>query len=116
MKFLIVDDSNLTHGVLDNYIKRSYDAELVEAKTGEQAMEKFIEEQPDICFIDIVLPGMDGVKVIRKIIGIDPNAKIIAISSDQENEQPAINAGARIFLKKPLATHVVLGAIEKLKN
>ena len=117
MKVMIVDDSDLMRKVLKNYMsKKDETIEIVKAADGKEAINMFKEENPDLTFMDMVMPNMTGVEVIKEIIKINPNAKIIAVSSEIEYEQPSIEAGAKTFLKKPLASQIVYDAVDKVLN
>ena len=66
MKLLIVDDSKLNRIMAINYINNSaLDLEIVEAETGESAIEAVESQDIDIILLDIVMPGMDGVAVLK---------------------------------------------------
>ena len=77
-----------------------------EAANGQEAIEKFKAEKPDIVFLDIVMPQKDGISAVSEICRIDPNAYIIIVSSvgTQTQLRNAIEAGARDFIQKPLNT------------
>lgn len=66
MKLLIVDDSKLNRIMAINYIQSSsLDLEIIEAETGEEAIEAVESQEIDIILLDIVMPGMDGVGVLK---------------------------------------------------
>ena len=65
---------------------------------------KIKAENPDVCFLDIVMPVMDGVSAVKEIIGANKQALIIIVSSvgTQSMLKAAIDAGAKDFIQKPI--------------
>ncbi|MBP5164669.1 MAG: response regulator [Lachnospiraceae bacterium] len=104
-KILVGDDSILARKQLIDTIKGcSEGASFVEAKNGQEAVELFKSENPDVCFLDIVMPVMDGVSAVKEIIGANKQALIIIVSSvgTQSMLKAAIDAGAKDFIQKPI--------------
>jgi two-component system response regulator AtoC len=99
---LIVDDEALTLRT----ISRALEAEGYEiflAQSGEQALEIAAKEQPDIALLDVVLPGIDGVEVLRQLKGRDPSIVVVMMSAYRvvERAVEAIKLGAYDYLIKP---------------
>ena len=114
-KILVGDDSILARKQLIDLIKGSSDgASFVEAKNGQEAVELFKSESPDICFLDIVMPVMDGVGAVKEIIDVDKQAVIIIVSSvgTQSMLKAAIDAGAKDFIQKPIEKEQVEHVLE----
>ena len=105
-KILIGDDSILARKQLKDVLTTFGGKHFVEAANGQEAIEKFKAEKPDIVFLDIVMPQKDGISAVSEICRIDPNAYIIIVSSvgTQTQLRNAIEAGARDFIQKPLNT------------
>ena len=78
---------------------------ISEATDGEQAVEMFKKERPDLVLMDIVMPKMTGVEALKAILAEDPKARVVMASSvgTQENLKEAITAGAFDFLQKPIS-------------
>jgi diguanylate cyclase (GGDEF)-like protein len=113
MKILIVEDSRANLLVVTEYIQR-IGATAVQAATGNQAIEVFQAEHPDIVLLDIILPDMDGFAVARQLRGLEENGgwtPIIFLSSLDKDEdiERGIAAGGDDYLAKPVS-EVVLGA------
>lgn len=109
-KILIADDSILARKQLSDLIKTYGDgADFIMAQNGEEAIEKFKAEKPDIVFLDIVMPVKDGIEAVKGIIAEDKNAQIIIVSSvgTQAQLKAALEAGARDFIQKPLTKEQV---------
>ena len=66
--FLIVDDENPARNKLHRFIEKSYsDAKIEDAENGIEAVKKIRENKPDVVFLDIQMPAMNGFEVIREI-------------------------------------------------
>jgi two-component system, chemotaxis family, chemotaxis protein CheY len=106
LKVLIGDDSILARKQLGDFIKTvSPDTEIDEAADGEEAVKKYREFHPDITFLDIVMPKMDGISAVRQIMEYDEDADIVIVSSlgTQSQLKAAIEAGAEDFVQKPFS-------------
>jgi UDP-3-O-acyl N-acetylglucosamine deacetylase len=80
------------------------------AASGEEGLEKFKNIKPDATFLDIWLPGIDGLETMRKILEIDPGQIIIMISGHGNitTAVRAVKEGAYDFLEKPLSLEKVM--------
>jgi two-component system chemotaxis response regulator CheY len=89
-----------------------------EADTGVKAVEKFMELRPDLVTMDIIMPEMNGIDAVRKIVEFDQQAKVVMCSAlgQQALVQEAITAGARDFLIKPFNAARVVEVIAKVFN
>ncbi|HHO47512.1 MAG TPA: response regulator [Desulfobacteraceae bacterium] len=61
--------------------------EVIAAYSGEEALEKFNQEPPDLVILDINMPGMNGIEVLRRMKEINPNLPVILSSAYQEYKQ-----------------------------
>ena len=116
-KILVGDDSILARKQLIDTIKGcSEGATFVEAKNGQEAVELFKSESPDLCFLDIVMPVKDGVTATSEIMEINPASKIIIVSSvgTQTHIKEAIKAGAKDFIQKPLDEELLKQVLENI--
>ncbi len=105
LKILVGDDSILARKQLKDVIaKYTEEPTFIDASNGQEAIDKFLENKPDIVFLDIVMPVKDGISAVSEIIAKDPSAKIIIVSSvgTQAQLKAAIEAGARDFVQKPI--------------
>lgn len=95
---------------LSNTLKSIIDCDVLEAKNGDEAINRFNEETPDLVFMDIMMPVKDGLEAVAEIMSQHPTAKIIMLSSvgTKGNLQKALKFGAIDFVQKPIE-------IEKLK-
>ena len=103
-KILIGDDSILARKQLKDIIAQDGGTTFVEAANGQEAIDKFKSDKPDIVFLDIVMPVKDGIAAVKEIRESDPKAVIIIVSSvgTQAQLKNAIEAGAKDFIQKPL--------------
>ena len=103
-KILIGDDSILARKQLKDIIAQYGGTTFVEAAIGQEAIDKFKSDKPDIVFLDIVMPVKDGIAAVKEIRESDPKAVIIIVSSvgTQAQLKNAIEAGAKDFIQKPL--------------
>ena len=114
-KVLICDDSILALKQLKDIISTLGNPTFIEASDGQDAIDKYKANKPDMVFLDIVMPKKDGNIVISEIIEYDPNATIIIASSvgTQSQLKCALQAGAKDFVQKPLDKQLIIDVIEK---
>lgn len=103
-KILISDDSILARKQLKDIIIKLGSPFFIETSNGQDAVDRYKIEHPDLVFLDIVMPIKDGNAAIREIREFDPKADIIVVSSvgTQGQLKAAIEAGAKDFIQKPL--------------
>ena len=103
-KILISDDSILARKQLKDAILKMGTPTFIETSNGQDAIDSYKREQPDLVFLDIVMPVKDGNAAICEIKEYDSNAEIIIVSSvgTQAQLKAAISAGAKDFVQKPL--------------
>ncbi len=115
MRFLIVDDSSRARqslrALLDIYAE---DAEVQEAENGLEALLCIDESSPSVVFMDIMMPGLDGIKTTQLIKQYVPHVKIIALSIACDYESEAIAAGADEFVCKGDPPSVLLQVLARV--
>ena len=109
----IVEDDRFTATYTTGILNKDYD--VLHSRTGEQAVMDYIENAPDIVFLDIHLPGLDGLETLQAIRKADPQAHVIMVSVDtvKENIVMADERGAASFLKKPFSKDRLVAIVEK---
>jgi two-component system chemotaxis response regulator CheY len=115
MKILIIDDApEMLRAFRD--ILEAHGCEVQAAENGEEGLARYAEIKPDIVLMDILMPKLDGISATKKILDIDPFAKIIVISavgkSGLDNE--CLLAGAKKFIIKPFKIKELLSSIDSL--
>jgi NarL family two-component system response regulator LiaR len=114
IRVMIVDDHSVVRSGLSAFLMVVNDLELVgEASSGEEALTKAHELQPDVILMDLKMPGMGGVAAIRALRHEEPKIKIIALTSyiDDGLVQGALQAGANGYLMKNVQADELANAI-----
>jgi len=116
-KILIVDDEEIIVKLLSMSL-RSDGYETVTAFSGEQGLEVFESESPDIVVTDIKMPGMDGLELLKKIKEIDPDKEVIIVTGhgDIDSTIAALQLGASDFINKPVRDEALAIALERAKT
>lgn len=99
---LVVDDEALTVRTVSRGL-REEGFDVFTASSGEEALKVFHEEKPDLTLLDIVLPGIDGVEVLRQIKGASPASIVVMMSAYHmvDRAVEAMKLGAYDYLVKP---------------
>ncbi len=117
MKIMLVDDSMFARrkirSVLAEAMQEPWD--VVEADSGETAVEMYAREQPDICFLDYLLPGINGEEVFSRIRSQVPRDAVVVILTS--NAQKTIRdrllaAGADMFFEKVINREKIVEVLE----
>lgn len=103
-KILIIDDSPIARKMLKSCLPKDRGYELCEAKDGEEGIQKFQEFAPDLTFMDLTMPKLDGYQAIDAIRKLDKHAIIVAATADIQRESMSrvIEAGVFSVLRKPM--------------
>lgn len=105
MKYLVTDDSKLARLSLIKSLKVHVgDAEILQATNGAEAVEIVKSEKPDIVFLDLTMPVMDGYEALPLMIDNHPKIKIIVVSADvqEQAKTKVISLGAQLHVQKPI--------------
>ncbi len=115
---LIVDDSPIARQILKKCLPKESTLSIIEAGDGQEALEKFRQYRPEITFMDMTMPVMDGFQAIAEIKQIDPQAIIIAATADvqQKAKQRIAELGALMHLPKPVTPKGVRDALAKAEQ
>jgi two-component system chemotaxis response regulator CheY len=117
LKILICDDSMLVRKKLKEVLKDCGYENILEANDGQTAINVYKENSPDLVFMDIIMPGKNGIEAVKEIIEFDKNAKIVMASSagTKEHVKQAIKAGAFEFVQKPWEMEEINKILHKQK-
>lgn len=114
---LVADDQDLVRVGLAMILDAQPGISVVgEAATGDQAVELARRLRPDVCLVDIRMPGLDGIEVTRRLAGpdvADPLAVVVITTFDlDEYVHEALRAGARGFLLKDAGPDLLVQAVQ----
>ncbi len=114
-KILVVDDSALVRMKCAKLLSGN-GYEVIEAKNGLEAVERYKECKPDGVLLDIIMPEMHGLTALHEIRKIDPVAKVAMMTAmGQRNTViEALQGGARDFVVKPFREGRVLDTVRKM--
>lgn len=116
-KVLIADDAPFIREILITFLEsRSDISEVKEAENGEEAVAFFKSFEPDIIFMDIVMPKLSGIEATKQIREINKNTPIIGLSTLDQGDviNRLLAAGANIFIKKPFQLEELTKALDGL--
>ena len=110
-KVMIIEDDRFTASYAANILSRDYDLSI--CRTGEEGVIAYIEHAPDIVFLDIHLPGLNGHDTLKAIRAVDPKAFVVMLSVDTAKSSivEATQTGAHSFLKKPFSKERLLNTV-----
>lgn len=115
-KVLVLEDESSIRGFIVINLRRA-GYEVVEAETGEEALQK-LHEHPDtrVCLLDIMLPGIDGFEVCRRIRMANPQIGIIMLSarSQEMDKVTGLMTGADDYVTKPFSPAELTARVDAL--
>lgn len=116
-KILIVDDSPVARKMLKNSIPKDKGYEIFEATNGQEGVTKYQELKPDLVFMDLTMPVLDGYKATAKIMELDKDAIVIVTTADIQPKSISnvMELGAFTLLKKPAKAESIIDAIDKVE-
>jgi two-component system chemotaxis response regulator CheY len=114
-RILVVDDAAFMRMMIRDILTKNNFEVAGEATNGEEAVSKYIELKPDLVTLDITMPGMDGVTVLKKIRQHDPYARVVMCSAmgQQAMVVEAIQNGAKDFINKPFHPQKVVEILRR---
>jgi len=106
MKTLVVDDSRLARSAVIKTLNKELgnENEIYQAENGEVALSLYKKENPDIVFLDLTMPVMDGFEALKKIRAHDEKALIVVVSADVQEHavSQVMSDGAIMHVQKPI--------------
>lgn len=111
---LVVDDHALVRTGVVNIIEQEAGLRVVaEAADGAEAVRAFERHRPDVTLLDLRMPVMEGVEAVRQIREIDPNAKVIILTTYDTDEDisRALKAGAKAYVLKDVTAEGLISCI-----
>ncbi|AFZ37663.1 multi-sensor hybrid histidine kinase [Stanieria cyanosphaera PCC 7437] len=116
-KILIVDDRWENRSVVMNLLE-PLGFEVLEAENGQDGLDKFAQNQPDLIITDISMPILDGYEMLSQIRSSPQGQDVVVIVSSasvfESDRQKSLNAGANDFLPKPIQAENLLTSLQNL--
>ena len=111
---LVVDDHALFRTGVANIINQEPDLRVVaEAGNGVEAVAAFEQHHPDVTLLDLRMPVMDGVEVVRRIRQREPHARVVVLTTYDTDDEiaRALKAGAKAYVLKDIAAEDLVACI-----
>lgn len=117
-KILIVDDSPISIKIIKSCIPSDQGYELFDASNGQLAVEQYKQHQPDLTFMDLTMPVMNGFEALEEILKFDQKALVIILTADVQIKAvaKAHDLGAFTVVKKPPAKESIAAAIKEAED
>lgn len=113
-KVLLVDDEReFVHTLSERLLMRDMGSAV--AYDGESALKLIKEDEPEVIIVDLKMPGVDGIEVLRKVKATRPEIEVIIVTGHghEEDRQLCMDLGAFAYLQKPLDINVLSETIQK---
>ena len=113
-RVLLVDDHALLRTGVANIINQEPDLRVVaEAGNGVEALAAYEQHRPDVTLLDLRMPVMEGVEVVRRIRSQDPAARVIVLTTYDTDDEiaQALKAGAKAYVLKDIAAAELVSCI-----
>ena len=116
-KILVVDDEDAILELVDATLREGAQYEILLARDGEEALRIAREEKPDILFLDVLMPGLDGYQLCRvlKEAADTVHIKVIMLTAlgQESDREKALEAGADDYIAKPFSPTVLLEKVDE---
>jgi DNA-binding NtrC family response regulator len=101
-KILVVDDERMIRWSIQQALAKDGHA-VATVETGEEAVAQASDEMPDLVFLDITLPGIDGIEVLRRLKAMEPSVAVVMVTAteDLKTAVEAMRLGAYDYVSKP---------------
>jgi two-component system invasion response regulator UvrY len=118
MKILLVDDHVIVRSGLRNLLTSVADLRISEAANGRDALLRQREDRPDLVLLDLNLPGIGGLELLRRMLLTDASARILVLSMHAEPlyAARAMELGARGYLSKNASAAELLTAVRRIAD
>lgn len=116
IRVLIVDDAAFMRLAIRNVLSKNGFMVVDDAKNGQEAIDKYMDQRPDIVTMDITMPDMTGIEALKGIRTFDPSAKVVMISAmgQESMVKEAILNGAKSFIVKPFREEHIIQTLVKI--
>jgi len=115
LKVMVLEDDPETNDLMSKTLDNFF-AEVYSALDGETALELYEKHQPDIIFVDIILPGKSGLDVAKEIREMNGKQMIVVVSAsdDMGNISEAVKIGVNNFIRKPINTDKMIDVLKDI--
>ena len=113
---LIADDHEVVRNGIRSYLETIPDMQVVgEASSGEETLNLVAELIPDILLLDLIMPGMDGIEMTRRVKHISPRTQVVVLTSyhDDVHIFPALKAGAISYILKDMKMEKLVDVLRR---
>jgi DNA-binding NarL/FixJ family response regulator len=117
IRILLVDDHPILRTGLLNLLERQSDLVVVgQASSGEEALQLVADSRPDVCLLDLSLPGIDGFQTLQRMLRLKRTLQVIMLTSSDSAEVAnlAMRYGASGFLSKNVEHRLLIKAIREV--
>ena len=113
LRILVVDDNPLILKSISRFLKNI--ALVKTVSTAEEALDSIEEQYYDLCFLDVTLPGMNGLDAMKIIKEQSPNTKVVIMTGTLLNQamKKQVDDFAYNFIEKPFGLSDIEGAVER---
>jgi YesN/AraC family two-component response regulator len=117
MTAMVVEDEAVANELLSSTFKNFF-KEVSSAFNGKEGLEMFKEKRPDIVFVDIIMPELDGIELARRIREINPQQMVVVISASNDIQKisETIEIGVNSFIQKPIDTKKIIELLQSVTN
>jgi len=116
VKVLIVEDYQISRKMVCKMIQKYTKWETQEAEDGINALEKIVDDKPDVILLDIMMPRMDGYELLQHLRAVPDTTTIPVILltglKTSENEEKGLKLGADDYLTKPIRPEILISRIK----
>jgi len=116
-KILIVDDSAFMKQLIKGILNKANYNDIIQASTGQEAIQKYEDERPDLVLLDIILTrDMNGIDTLKQIRKINPKIKVVMVTviDRPEVREAAEKIGIDGYINKPIHDKELIDVIKKI--
>ena len=110
---MVVEDDMFCRNVVKNALSSKF--KVIDIPDGTNATQEYLAHSPDILFLDIHMPGKNGIQILKEVMEVDPQAYVVMISADAAKDRvmQCVEIGAKGFIAKPFNGEKLFNYIRK---
>lgn len=119
IRLLVADDQALVRGALAALLDLEGDLEVIAfAATGEEAVAQAAQHAPDVCLMDVQMPGLDGIEATRRVREVSPDTRVLIVTTFARPGylRAALDAGASGFVVKDTPAEQLADAVRRVHS